>query len=216
MVASTVTILPIYLDCREKFVLSGGATTFDDDSIVHKSDSRTVSSNERSDRVQQSWQLSWSPTDADFIVDLFQVCRMSKGFLFISPLAVESASTGQLLRNTATGLNLGDGSTTTFQLQHRVSVANSIGGGYSTSNPVDVNYPLQGTVIGYKNGVAATLSNVNLLTGVVTFATAPGNGVIPTADYERAKAVRFTSGVSRSLLEATHTEVRSAQIEEIL
>jgi uncharacterized protein (TIGR02217 family) len=216
MVASSITILPIYLDGRSKNVLSGGVSTLEDDTAVNKSDSRTVTTNERSDRVQQSWQLSWSVA-SNFIVQLFRVCRNSKGFLFISPLDEEREAIGQFLRNTVTGLNEGDGSTTTFQLQYAVSLTYDIGVGSASTDAVDVNYPISGTVVAYKNGVSATLSNVNLTTGVVTFTTAPGNGVVTTADYERAIPVMFTSkSIGRTLIQSDHTEVRSAQIEEIV
>lgn len=216
MVASTnITILPIYLDGTSKSVLNGGVSTLDDDTVVHKSDSRTVSTTERSDRVAQSWQLSWG-TASSFIVKLFKIVRKSKGFLFISPLPSERIFTGQPLKNTVTGLTHGDGSTTTFQLQYQESMSYDIGVGTASTDAVDVNYPLSGTVVGYKAGVSATCT-YDLLTGIVTFASAPGNGVATTADYERAFAAMFISSVSQTMINVVdRTEVRSAQIEEII
>lgn len=215
MVASTITILPIYLDGRVKSILSGGVSSLEDDTSVHKSDSRTVSTIERSDRVLQSWQLSWS-TASSFIVDLFRICRNSRGFLFISPLDDERVATAVLMRNTVTGLNVGDGSTTTFQLQLQTSLAYDVGMGTASSDLIDVNYPLNGTITAYKDGVSDTFT-VDLLTGIVDFSSAPDVGVIPTATFEYAIASMFTSkSISRTLLQADQSEVRSAQIEAIL
>ncbi|MES5483569.1 DUF2460 domain-containing protein [Bradyrhizobium sp. INPA03-11B] len=217
MVYSPITILPIYLDGRQQNVLSGGVVTLEDDTSVLKSDSRTVNATERSDRVQRSWQLSWS-VSSDVIMNLFEIVRTSRGFLFISPLPVERTSTGQALRNTVTGLAFGDGATTTFQLQRAVSMPYSVGpSGTASSDTYDVNYPLLGTVVGYVGGVSASLANVDPLTGIVTFASAPANGAVMTADYQRAIPAMFTSkSIGRTMLEIDHTEVRSAQIEEII
>jgi uncharacterized protein (TIGR02217 family) len=212
MPESDIEILPIYLN---KVALAGGVSTANDDTSVIQAENRTVSAYERSDTVQRSWQLSWS-RDYSFITKLFAICRMSKGFLFVSSKDEERQATGQPLRNTVTGLNVGDGTTKTFQLQYVVSLPKDIGGGSSSSDPVDVNYPLAGTVTAYKNGVAASLDDVNLLTGVITFSSAPGADVVPTADYERAFPARFTSGVAQTLMGSDRTEVRSVQIEEIL
>ena len=220
MVASSITIDAVYLDGRRSSVLGGAVSTLEDNTVVVTSDNGLVTTNERWDRCKQLWQLSWS-TASVYIEALFKVCRNSRGFLFISPRASERDYTGQLLRNTVTGLNLGDGSTTTFQLQVIDSTA-------AHSVVRDVNYPLNGsqtdiagnaftsTVTTYKNGVSATLSSVNLTTGVVTFSTAPGAGVVPTADFSEARPVMFTSKtISTTWLETDHVEVRSGQIEEI-
>ncbi|SDC06384.1 TIGR02217 family protein [Bradyrhizobium brasilense] len=215
MVYSPITIEPIYLDGTEKTVMSGGVVTLEDDTSVLKSDSRTVSPTVRSDRVQRSWQLSWR-SSSDFIMSLFEIVRNERGFLFISPLLQERQATGQKLRNTVTGLTTGDGVTKTFQLQFATSLPKSIGTGFVSSDAYDVNYPLEDTVVAYVAGVEVPLDDVNLLTGVVTYATAPGAGATVTADFERAWPVMFTSkSIGRTMLEVDQTEVRSAQIEEI-
>lgn len=216
MVASPITIRPVYLDGRVKTILSGGVSTLEDDTVVHASDSRTVSTTERSDRLLRTWQLSWGK-DSEDVVDFFKVFRNSIGFVFISPIDDERVATGMPLKNTVTGLNKGDGSTTTFQLQHQVSLSYSVGAGTASSDAYDINYPLQGTVVGYKAGVAATLADVNLTTGIVTFSTAPILDAATTADFEFGIPVMFTSKtISRTLLQVDQTEVRSAQIEEII
>lgn len=215
MVYSPIEIVPIYLNGTERTVLSGGVVTLEDDTSALKSDSRTVSTTERSDRVQRSWQLSWS-VSSPFIMQLFEIVRNSRGFLFISPLLQERAAIGQKLRNTVTGLTVGDGSTKTFQLQIATSLPYDVGSGSASSDTYDVNYPLEDTVDAYVDGVAAPLDDVDFLTGVVTFTTAPASGKPVTADFERAFPARFTStSIGQTMLEVDQTEVRSAQIEEI-
>lgn len=224
MVASTITVVPKYLNCKERFALAGGVSTLEDDTVVHESDSKTTSTTERSDRVRRSWQLSWSDashasgdTDAQFIYNLFEVCRNSKAFLFVSPLAFESEAEDQPLRNTVTGLGTGNGSATTFQLQRVVSLSYDVGVGSASSTAWDINYPLQGSVVAYADGSPVTISSVNLLTGVVTLSSAPSNGAVMTADFEYAYAVIFSSqSVSASLIEAMNKEVRSVQLREII
>jgi uncharacterized protein (TIGR02217 family) len=220
MVASSITVDAIYLDARRRsYVLTNSSGTLEDNTSVVTLDSGLVVTNERWGRVKHLWSLSWS-VDSGYIETLYKVNRSARGFLFISPRDSECVHTGQLLRNTVTGLNTGDGSTTTFQLQ----VIDS-----TTAHSVtrDVNYPLSGTqtditgasfssvFTAYKNGVSAT-ATVSTTTGIVTFSTAPGNGVVPTADFLEARPVLFSSkSLSTTWLEADQVEVRSAQIEEI-
>ncbi len=219
MVASSITIDAIYLDGRVSNALINSVGSMEDNTDVKVSDNGLVDVNERWDRVKQRWSLSWGPASST-IEGLFKVNRRSRGFLWISPRDDERVFTGQLLRNTATGLNTGDGSTTTFQLQAIDS---------TTAHSVvrDVNYPLNGTqtditgesfaslFTAYKNGVSAS-ATVSLTTGIVTFSSAPGNGVVPTADFLAAWPVMFSSTtISTTWLQADQVEVRSVDIEEI-
>lgn len=223
MVASNIDIVLKYLDCStERFALSGGVSSLEDDTSVHESDSRTTSTNERSDRVRRSWQLSWGDsvrndkTDTEFLYDLFEVCRNSKGFLFVSPLETESTAEDQPLQNTVTGLYTGDGSTTTFQLQRQVTIEHDIGSSSTSSDLYDIEYPLANTITVYADGSPVSISGLSLTTGIVTLSAAPSNGAVMTADYEYAVPVMIVSpAISRSMIEATNTEVRSIQIKEI-
>jgi uncharacterized protein (TIGR02217 family) len=214
MVESVIPIRPVYLD---KTILAGGVSSLEDDTPPLKADSRTVGTNERSDRVQQSWQLSWGK-DSEAIVKYFKIFRNSTGFLFISPIDDERVCTGMPLKNTNTLTALGDGSTVTFQLQHQVSLSYDVGAGTSSSDAFDVNYPLASpAVVAKAAGTPVTVSSVNLTTGVVTLSAPPSNGAVMTADFERAIPVMFSSkNISRTLLQVDQTEVRSAQIEEII
>ena len=222
MVASTITIVPIYLDFRERFALSGGVSSLEDDTVIHESDSRTVYTTERSERALQSWQLTLKDVpaeseDAQFLWDLFRVCRNAKGFLFVSPKEEERVATDQPMRNTSTLTGLGDGSTTTFQLQYSLALAHDIGGSSTGMDTFDVNYPLAGSVTAYANGSPVAVSGFSLTTGIVTLSAAPAGGAVMTADYERAIPVMLTSkSMARTLLEAAHSEMRSVQFREII
>jgi uncharacterized protein (TIGR02217 family) len=229
MVESTgFTIVPIYLDCagvvtERRFAGSGGVSSLEDDTVVHESDSRIVTANERSDRALQSWQITLadnpgiSEDDAKFLWDLFRVCRLSKGFLFVPPNEEDRVLIGQPLRNTATEAYTGDGVTTTFQLMFALEINHDIGGSSSEMDAFEVNYPLGDEFLTvYANGVEVPFAGVSEVTGVVTLSSAPANGAVMTADFERAIPVRFTSdSISRTLLEGVRSEVRSVQFKEI-
>lgn len=220
MVESTgITIENVYLDGREKNILAGGVSSLEDDTIVHNSENRTTSTYEKSSRVRRGWQLSWSVAST-FVSNLFHVFRNAKGFLFISPVDEERLATGMPIRNTVTGLNTGDGSTTTFQAQFQISVSKDIGSGSVSSDIYDVEYLLgtdrDGSVVAYANGTPVTVSGWSETTGIITLSSAPSNGAVMTADFQYAIPVMFTSkNISRTLLQVDQTELRSAQIEEV-
>lgn len=212
MVASTVDILPVYLDCTELDALSGGVASLEDDSIQHEADNNAISSVERNERAVQSWQLSWTDAmkaDAAFIWKLFRHARRSKGFLFIPPLDEDRVFTDQ-------PLGTGNGVATTFQLQITDTLDYDVGAGESTVT-YDVNYPLEGTVIVYVDDVSVSISSIALLTGVVTLSAAPANGTAVTASFERAVPVIATSmSVARTMMEGQRSEVRSMQLKELI
>ena len=82
-------------------------------------------------------------------------------------------------------LGTGNGSLKTFQL-----VKNYVSGGVTESRTIAK--PVAGTIKVYRNGVLVTSGvSVDTATGAVTFTTAPGAGVIVTADYEFDVPVRF-------------------------
>lgn len=86
---------------------------------------------------------------------------------------------------TAQALGTGNGTITTFQLIRT----------YSSGGSTDVRTitkPVVGTVKVYLAGVQQMSGwSVNTTTGIITFSTAPGNGVAVAADYEFDVPVRF-------------------------
>ncbi len=89
-------------------------------------------------------------------------------------------ATDQPLRNTATGLFVGDGSTRTFQMVKRYTV------GATAASTRDILKPANdGNVTVAVNSVVQTEGSptdftVDYATGIVTFQTAPGNGLSVT------------------------------------
>ena len=87
----------------------------------------------------------------------------------------------------AQALGVGDGTTKTFQL-----VKHYASGGAAESR--EITKPVGGTVKVYRDGVEAVSGwSVDATTGLVTFATAPDNGVQVTADFDFDVPVRFDS-----------------------
>jgi len=85
----------------------------------------------------------------------------------------------------AQSLGTGDGTTKTFQLFK--TYASGAAGEIRT-----ITKPVQGTVKPYLAGVQQTSGwSINTATGVLTFVTAPAQGVAVTADFEFDVPVRF-------------------------
>jgi uncharacterized protein (TIGR02217 family) len=86
---------------------------------------------------------------------------------------------------TAEPIGAGDASSTQFQLAKRYS-----NGGVSETR--SITKPVSGTVRIYKDAVLQTSGvSVSASTGVVTFTSAPADGVAITADFEFDVPVRF-------------------------
>ena len=88
---------------------------------------------------------------------------------------------------TGTGeiIGVGDGTMTTFQLIKTYTDD----AGYTEVRKI--RKPVAGTVKVYVDNVWQTTLSVNVTTGIVTFTTAPSQGVVITADYEFDVPVRF-------------------------
>lgn len=79
------------------------------------------------------------------------------------------------LKNTVTGLTQGDGSTTTFQARKRYTPTGS-----ASSYDKDVVKLQAGSLLVAVNGIETALYSVDVTTGIVTFNTAPANGLATT------------------------------------
>jgi uncharacterized protein (TIGR02217 family) len=98
-------------------------------------------------------------------------------------------------------LGVGDGSTTQFQL------VKHYGSGPVTETRT-ITKPVQGTVAMYLDGAPQGSGwSVNHLTGIVTFSSAPAEGVVVSADFEFDVPVRFDDD-HMQLLAATRTHER--------
>lgn len=225
-----VTIVPSYLDCRTRFTLAGGVSSLTDDSNIHEADSRTTTTTERSSRIRRGWQLNFgdalrtSETDTEFLIRLFEVCRNSKGFLFISPKAVENTATDMPLWNPTAGTYAGDGSTTVFQARRKITLAHSVGGSSTSSDAYDIIYLLAAAntgdasdvVTAKANGSNAPISGYSSTTGLVTLSSAPADGHAMTWSGRYATpSIIVSPDLSRSMVKGPYTEVRAIQIKEI-
>jgi uncharacterized protein (TIGR02217 family) len=115
--------------------------------------------------------------DVAELIEFFR-CRMGRAYGFRFKDHTDFRALAQLL-------GTGDGSTTSFQLVKRY-----------TSGPATftrtIRKPVAGTVKVYRDSVlASTGVTVDTTTGVVTFTSAPAEGVIVTADFEFDVPVRF-------------------------
>lgn len=82
-------------------------------------------------------------------------------------------------------LGSGDGVKTTFQLKR-----NYVSGSQNVSR--NIKKPVSGTIAVYANGVLQVSGwTVNAITGLITFISAPANGVVISADFEFDVPVRF-------------------------
>lgn len=96
-------------------------------------------------------------------------------------------------------IGVGDGSDTTFQLVKVYSDA----GGSTTRN---ITKPVSGTTVIALDGVnQASGWTVDTTTGIVTFTSAPGLGVVVTAGYEFDVPVRFGAEIDAALLMGADT-----------
>lgn len=111
---------------------------------------------------------------------------------------------------TAGNIGTGDGSTTQFQL-----VKKYVSGGVTETRAIKK--PVSGSVAVYLNGVLQTTGyNVSTITGMVTFNSAPANGVAITADFEFDVPVRFdTDRLSASLESYGISSVKDIPLVEV-
>jgi uncharacterized protein (TIGR02217 family) len=115
--------------------------------------------------------------DVAELIEFFR-CRMGRAYGFRFKDHTDFRALAQLL-------GTGDGSTTTFQLVKRYSSG-------PTAVTRTIRKPVGGTVKVYRDGVQATSGlTVDATTGLVTFSSAPAEGVVVTADFEFDVPVRF-------------------------
>ncbi len=127
----------------------------------------------------------------------------------------ESASTPDAITPTDQNIGTGDGTDTTFQLRKQYTVL---------SNTINRNItlPVSGTVViavgGSSIGEGGSPGDfeVNLLTGVVTIQTAPGDGVAVTAGFEFDVPVRFDTDILAAQFVSTfELEVPQVVLREV-
>ena len=207
----TFPIDHVYLNAN---VLAGAVRRLEDKAaITPESDNGIIDAHPRWDHRRRSWVVSWALEDTDEVENLFDVNGNSAGFLFV---ADEFGQDSDWIGDDQF-IGTGDGVTTQFQLTFTAATYNTSNSPPSVARQStrDINYPLIGTVIIYKDGILTTAFTVNYSTGVVTMNTPPSNGVIITADYQYAWPVRFVSETFDSTVNVNSKEIRSITIEEV-
>ena len=158
-----------------------GGPTFKTDVLTTSGGYETT--NQKWSLPRQVWDIGYgvsNKADLKAVIDFFHGRRgRARGFRFKNWLNYKV--TGQSIATA-------DGSTTTFQLKRTIA---------DTVHPldIDVTLPVSGTVKIYENGTDTNGAGwtVDTTTGVVTYAVAPANGVVITADFEYDIPVRFAS-----------------------
>ena len=137
-----------------------------------------------------SWDVSSGlkkPSQLDLLIAFFR-SRKGKAYGFRFKDWTDYKATGQLL-------GTGDGTNKAFQL---VKIYAS-GAGSETRT---ITKPVLGTVKPYLAGVLQSSGwSINTVTGVLTFSTAPAQGVAVTADFEFDVPVRFDTDSMEATIE---------------
>lgn len=158
---------------------------------------RAVRRNVRTENALRSWTINQDVLKADEAQQLhrFYMARQSSGigFLYEDPTDFSTAADDVGAPSmTDVELGVGDGVTTTFQMVKR----------YVNTHRVEVykvEKPQSGTGVFALDGVAEANVMVDSTTGVVTFQTAPGVGVVVTGGCKFDFPVRFAVELAGAL-----------------
>lgn len=122
------------------------------------------------------------------VLEFFEARRgRLHGFRWKDWADYKSADPTSVVTNADVQIGVGDGSDTTFQLQ---KVYSDAGGSYTRT----ISKPVAGSVLVSVDNVAQTETTdftVNATTGLITFTSAPGNGLVIRAGFEFDVPARF-------------------------
>ncbi len=148
---------------------------------------------------RRSWDIGGAVMKYETAAELiaFFEARGGKlnGFRFRDPLDWKSCAVSQDVAATDQVLGLGDGVETVFQLVKAYESA-------QVSFDRAIQKPVAGSVRVALDGVQHEAFSVDVATGLVTFAEAPGSGVEVTAGFEFDVPVRFDADRLETSLEA--------------
>lgn len=137
---------------------------------------------------RRRWEIGGAAMTADVAHDLIAFFEARRGrlfgFRFRDPTDWKSCAPGAAIGATDQPLGIGDGLTTVFQLSKRYTS----GEAWITRA---IRKPVQGSVVVAADGVTAAAFGVDHATGEVTFAVAPGAGVVLTAGFAFDVPARF-------------------------
>lgn len=147
--------------------------------------------------------------DVDSVVNFWEAVGGNLyGFRFKDHADFKSCPPMNTPTNTDQVLGTGDGVQTAFQLVKKYEKG-------ALSYTKDIKKPVSGTVICSLNGSSTSSFTVDTITGIVTFGSAPANGVIVRAGFEYDLPCCF--GVSELIIDRNfkNGNISSLPIEEI-
>jgi uncharacterized protein (TIGR02217 family) len=191
-----------------------------DDSIIQTGDTLQELRIKRGPLARRIWSAAWVTDKVTDIESFFEVFGTHTAFLLRPSRAADYTETNQKLRNTTTGLQVGDGTTATFQLE----ITRTLGtksGSKKVMHPIS---PLTALRVGATAKTEGTHYSVDYSSGVVTFlgGSIPAAGQIPTADFVYDTPVRWLSDhVETRILQAygpdgeVQQEINQADLIEV-
>jgi uncharacterized protein (TIGR02217 family) len=169
--------------------LKGLVCRLTDDAIIQTGDTLLERRIKRAPLARRVWSGSWVTEKVAEVQLLFQVFGTHTSFLLRPNRVADYTETNQSLRNTVTGAQIGDGTTTTFQLE----ITRSLGSKTGSKKVMHPRAPLLELRLNTTPKVEGTDYTVDYGTGIVTFAVAPSTSEIPKADFLYDTPVRFLS-----------------------
>jgi uncharacterized protein (TIGR02217 family) len=191
-----------------------------DDAIIQTSDTLQELRIKRGPLARRVWSAAWVADKVPEIEGYFEVFGTHTAFLLRPSRPADYTATNQELRNTVTGQQVGDGTTTTFQIEITRALG-SKSGSKKVMHPIS---PLTELRIDAAVLTEGTHYSVDYLTGVVTFlaGSIPAAGQIVTADFLYDTPVRWLSDhVETRILQAygsdneVEQEINQADLIEV-
>ena len=171
------------------------------------------SRNGRWSQSRRRWEVGGTAMRADVaheLITFFEARQGRKfGFRFRDPVDWKSCGPGQAIAATDQPLGTGDGARTVFQLMKRYTS----GGAWTDRG---ITKPVAGSVLVAVDGAAAPGVAIDHTAGLVTFAAAPGAGVVLTAGFAFDVPVRFdTDRLEMALVGHEAVRVLRAPLVEV-
>lgn len=184
-----------------------------DDSIIQTGDTLQELRIKRGPLARRIWSAAWVTQKVPEVENLFEVFGTHTSFLLRPNRTADYTETNQKLRNTVTGLQVGDGVTDTFQLEITKTLG-SKSGSKKVMHPIS---PLTELRVGAAVLTESTHYTVDYSTGIVTFVAGsiPAVGLIVTADFLYDTPVRWLSDhVETRILQAYNDDEPQQEINQ--
>jgi uncharacterized protein (TIGR02217 family) len=162
-----------------------------DDSIIQTGDTLQELRIKRGPLSRRVWSAAWVADKVPEVENLFEVFGTHTSFLLRPNRAADYTEPNQKLRNTMTGLQVGDGTTATFQLE----ITRTLGSKSGSKKIMHPLSPLTELRVGATVLTEGTHYSVDYSTGIVTFlaGSIPAAGQVATADFFYDTPVRWLS-----------------------